>query len=40
MSLSGPLLCKHLMQLGLQVLDKKYGEVKKILKAERLLDEK
>ncbi len=38
MRLSGPLLFKHLMLLGLQEIDKKYGEVERILKKERLFD--
>lgn len=40
MRLSGPMLCKHLMLIGLEVLDNQFGEVSQYLKKLRGLDEK
>lgn len=40
MRLSGPMLCKHLMLIGLEVLQNQFGEVNEYLRKEKVLNEK
>ncbi len=40
MRLSGPMLCKHLILIGLEVLQTQFGEVNEYLRKEKVLNEK
>jgi hypothetical protein len=39
LNLKKSFLCKYLIKIGLEVLDKKYGQIKEILKKENMLEE-